>query len=344
MISWSRVFTVGVVGVLVVVGAGRPADARAQERPRPSSEETMERRPSTSADRHAARREALDRQRRGEAGIVRPRGGISVGAVAGTASRPARSVEASTFGAIPEWTAPEAMMGLGGWWGAWSDGWRGDRRRYGRGFGDTFGRWNRWGYPWWNHGGATCIAYIPGRAGWGGPGWGRRPRDPGVAILRGCVPSPFGGAAGFGYGTGLGYDPGYGYPWGPFGGGYPYHRFRDELRDDVSGPIPGREGWPASPVGPFFGSPIDPYLGAPVDAADCAAVTVVLVGERAYRGFVAPSIFGARDEAELRLALDAELSEGRPVILYGPYGYPVRVPPGALVDDVVIESCAAPAG
>ena len=48
---------------------------------------------------------------------------------------------------------------------------------------------------------------------------------------------------------------------------------------------------------------------------------------------------GLADTRDLDLAIDARLSEGRPVLLQGLDGRIIRIEPGTPIDDIIVRPC-----
>lgn len=358
----------GAVTVIVVLllGALFAAPVAAQDR-RPT------------ADRHEARRAALERQRRGAA--LAPAAEAAVASsdlsdgwpafVIGRFFPPYGAVDPFSSPYVPPYGAPWAdypmwldhtdgsrwSSGFGPWgwsWG-WSD-WRGyhdrngwkDRRGW-AGKGGWFGGpgvrapWGRSGWRGWPdwHGWSDGYGWHDrrdrrdwaGRSHWRGQ-WNWRDwsyaRGQWDWARRMALESPWG------------------WPW------VPRHRFEDRFRED-EGVATGRPGVTSTARGAAAYPRVDGYGGggvghganraawslAPVDAADCAEVRVKVVNGGVFRGWVSRLHYGTRDPRELELAIDAQLSSGRPVDLVTPDGYLVRVPPTVPVEGIAVGACGA---
>lgn len=352
----------GAVTVIVVLllGALFAAPVAAQDR-RPS------------ADRHEARRAALERQRRGAlapaAEATAASGDLSEGWPAFAIGRyfpPYGAFDSFYSPYVPPYGAPWAdypmwfdhtdgprwSNGFGprGWSWGWS-GWRGypdrngwnDRRGWagkggwfgGPGVRDPWGRSGWHGWPDW-HGRSAWHGWHDrrdwaGRSHWRGQwNW----RDWSYARGR------------WDWARRMALESPWGWPW------VPRHRFEDRYRED-EGVAAGRPGVTSAARGTTAYPRVDGYGGggagygairaawslAPVDAADCAEVRVKVVNGGVFRGWVSRLHYGTRDPRELELAIDAQLSSGRPVDLVTPDGYLVRVPPTVPVERIAVGAC-----
>jgi len=202
------------------------------------------------------------------------------------------------------------------------------------------------GYRWgWPYAGPTRGPFSPGYPGYGfGPGsgfgqhgFGLGPQGYGFGPpAHGYGPDGYGfGYKGiFGYQGGFGtYGPGVPYggswsfgPWSGFGGASEY----------------GLGPWGYSPLYPFGWGTADggyrfPWPG--IAGGECAEVTVTAGGGLRYSIRVAPQTFGLTRLSDLDLAIDARLSSGQPVLLYGIDGRMLRLDPGPGVEDVRVRPC-----
>lgn len=108
------------------------------------------------------------------------------------------------------------------------------------------------------------------------------------------------------------------YAWGWWG---PYRTY------------PGVYGWADGAYG-WYSAP--PWSRSP---ADCIDLTVVLGNGRTHRLQLGLQSLGLADARDLDLAIDARLSEGRPVILQGLDGRVLRMEPGSAIDDLIVRPC-----
>lgn len=295
----------------------------------------------TSVDRHAARRAALERQRRGDAVAVGVQGAPEWSWPAGVCAPAAwewsyRAPRAWPYQAPHGWTyrAPR------GWWhhtpGAW--------------FGNVLCGWGRgslWGWapggaPWgWTDGASPRgwgygIGPRRGRPYRPGPEWPGRRVWPGDRVL-------------------LRIDVPYDWPWGwPY---VPRHRFDGRYTEDrADGPgfLPpgsflqpgywgaGAPGYRPRPWAPTPGwPPVAGWHGAEAGpTADCAFVVIEPMHGGTFSGWIAPSRFGTEDLRELEVSIDAILSEGHSLFVVAPDGYAVRVPAGLPIEAIRVVPCS----
>ena len=145
-------------------------------------------------------------------------------------------------------------------------------------------------------------------------------------------PPPFGG-----YGSPLPFG-GYGSPQ-PFGGSgspLPFGGIQ-EYGWGAYGPwrsYPGPLGWSDGAYGWSF-SP----GGVEAGPTECVDVTVRTAPGREHRIVVGLQSLGLADARDLDLAIDARLSRGDPVVLYGLDGRMLRIEPGTPIDDIVVRPC-----
>jgi hypothetical protein len=153
---------------------------------------------------------------------------------------------------------------------------------------------------------------------YGGPG-GLGPSNPYAGF--GPQGGPFGS-----YGPYAGYGPqgGTGLQWGA--GEYYWTPF---------GLMPARPfGWPAGPGGAFAFSWPGFTMG------ECARVRVSGPGQVRTEIFVGRQALGLADPSDLDLSIDARLSRGEVVELYGLDGRVLRLAPGIPYDDVRVLPCS----
>ena len=96
---------------------------------------------------------------------------------------------------------------------------------------------------------------------------------------------------------------------------------------------PGAFGWADGAYG-WYSAP--PWSRSP---ADCVDLTVVLGNGRAHRLQLGLQSLGLADTRDLDLAIDARLSQGRPVMLQGLDGRVLRIEPGTAIDDLIVGPC-----
>lgn len=96
---------------------------------------------------------------------------------------------------------------------------------------------------------------------------------------------------------------------------------------------PGVFGWADGAYG-WYSAP--PWSRSP---ADCVDVTLELGNGRAHRLQLGLQSLGLADARDLDLAIDARLSEGRPVMLQGLDGRLLRIDPGTQIDDILVRPC-----
>ncbi|HEY8484283.1 MAG TPA: hypothetical protein VIL13_06720 [Longimicrobiales bacterium] len=258
-------------------------------------------------ERHRARREALERQRRGEVAPVLPRRGITVGpravgaASVGDAS-PAASVRNAGSARIID---PR------------------EARRYP--FSGRIPRGPFYLFPFHDHPfrdsytgpgwGTACMTFIPGRP---------SPRRPGRIAPYG---SPF---AFFGFCSPSGFSDGFTSPF------LTPHRFQQRF-DPYAAPWPAPWPW----VGLPFTAPLGPVAAA---AHSCFLLAIVDAHGRRYSGAVwLPTL--APDETDaVELAVEAELARGGALLLPGFDGSWIRVRPSLPLESIRSEPCPAATG
>lgn len=284
------------IAMALVLSAPDPGAAR-QGSPLPDESRA-------SVERHAARRAALERQRRGDAAAGGVQGAPGWAWPVGVCAPPAWG-----------WSYRAPWE----WWHRTSEAWSGIAL-CGRGHGALWGRapghasrgWAPWASLWgWGYG----IGPRRGRSYRLGPEWPGRHAWPGDRVwLRIDVP--------------------YDWPWGwPY---VPLHRFDGRYAEDWwRTPSP----WPSAPAP---GRP--PVAGAhgvePGRAADCAFVVIEVMYGGTFSGWIAPSRFGTEDLRELEIAIDALFAEGHSLLLMAPDGYAVRVPAGLPIEAIRVGPCS----
>lgn len=96
---------------------------------------------------------------------------------------------------------------------------------------------------------------------------------------------------------------------------------------------PGPLGWSDGAYG-WYSAP--PWSRSP---ADCVDLTLEMANGLAHRILVGLQSLGLADPRDLDLAIDARLSEGRPVLLQGLDGRVLRIEPGSPIDDIIVRPC-----
>jgi hypothetical protein len=316
------------------------AEAGAQER-----RDSTRRAVATSAEEmHRIRRAWLEQRRLGQldetsprfgsAVVGPPRSGTATGIVYGGAVPAGYGSPHAGYGAVPlrcdAYVQPGGTAGFGGFGG----------------FGGLEGMGGFGGY-----GGLGAYGGFGGYGGRAGVG-GNAPFGA-TAFAGHCVPVPlagvpYGAPGAYGIpGSGVLADPAYP-PYGRF-----YERFHPEEtgRGGWTDPLlfgvqeydwswygprrtyPGQFGWSDGAYG-WYSAPA--WSGSP---SDCVDLTVELANGRVHRVLVGLQSLGLADVRDLDLAIDARLSEGRPVLLQGLDGRVVRIEPGAAIDDIIVRPC-----